>query len=291
VIAANNMQPMGIAYIQIGDLPDSFLDIVMREFTDYSVALARVINNKTDTFTPLGSGVLVRRKNRFGILSAHHCLHRCTPEVQLGAAGRDKLMLMLRGGRSLLVQPHEAIEHPLGVPHSDEFGPDMTFIEILPGERLNSFKAIGSFWSLDRDINDLKNNFGRQGIAIASIGFPEIDYNTHIHRNNIHHTVNHMAYVGAIREGDISEKSGWDYLESTCDYNDSSKLPFSFAGVSGGPVWGMQLRKHKNDGHFSIEKSALIGITFYQTAKENNTRRLRAHFMDSIYNVAWKNVD
>jgi hypothetical protein len=66
-------------------------------------------------------------------------------------------------------------------------------------------------------------------------------------------------------------------------------LPTSFAGVSGGPVWGMELKHHKSDGHISIEKHALIGITFYEIFRRGDEGRLRAHFVKSIYDMAWKN--
>jgi hypothetical protein len=61
--------------------------------------------------------------------------------------------------------------------------------------------------------------------------------------------------------------------------------------VSGGPVWGMDLLHHKNDGHISIEKHALIGITFYQVFRKGDEGKLRAHFIKSIYDTAWRNFD
>jgi hypothetical protein len=72
--------------------------------------------------------------------------------------------------------------------------------------------------------------------------------------------------------------------------NKAESLPPSFVGVSGGPVWGMQLQEDKNGGQIKIKDSALIGITFYQSTKVNNKRRLRAHFIKSIYELAWKKV-
>jgi hypothetical protein len=280
---------MGTLHVTIGDLPDSFMDVVKQEFVDFSVALARVRDGAAGTFTPLGSGVLVKKGDRFGILTARHCLHACTPAVQLGASGGDTLALMLRGGRCLLVRSYEAIEHLLVTPKSEEFGPDLTFIEILPGTLLASFKAIGSFWPLNRHPDEIIGEFGGIGTLIATIGFPEVDYHTQIDGQNIHHSARHMAYIGGIGEGDVFERNGWDYVEANCDYSGSPDLPHTFKGVSGGPIWGMRTRKHKSDGHFSIEKFALIGIVFYETSKRRNVRRLRGHFIKSIYERAWRN--
>jgi hypothetical protein len=53
----------------------------------------------------------------------------------------------------------------------------------------------------------------------------------------------------------------------------------------------MELRMHKSDGHISIEKHALIGITFYEIFRQGDEGRLRAHFIKSIYDLAWRNFD
>ena len=52
----------------------------------------------------------------------------------------------------------------------------------------------------------------------------------------------------------------------------------------------MELRKHKSDGHISIEKYALIGITFYEIYRKGDEGRLRAHFINSVYDLAWRNL-
>jgi hypothetical protein len=281
---------MNSEHLKVGDLPRSFMDDAGRTFADYSVALGYLRDGKTDGFHPNGSGVLVSRRSRFGILTARHCLHDPGPEVRLGPTGTDTLFLALRGGRGLVVQPQDVIEHLLVTPQSEEFGPDLTFIEVLPGERLASFKAIGSFWSLDQDPVQIMEGFGTIGTPNASIGFPAFHHDTKFNGNSFHHTARHMAYYFAIGKGDVFERDGWDYLESTCYYGGSHELPPYFKGVSGGPVWGMQLRRDKADGHFSLVRSALIGITFYQTAIQNSECRLRAHFIKSIYNLAWRNL-
>jgi len=96
-----------------------------------------------------------------------------------------------------------------------------------------------------------------------------------------------MSYSNSIQGGDVFEIKGWDYLDSTILYP-GNDIPPSFTGVSGGPVWGMEIIHRKKTGKLELGKHALIGITFYQTALENNRRRLRAHFIRSIYDVAWR---
>jgi hypothetical protein len=205
-------------------------------------------------------------------------------------ADGDVLTLVLCNGRGLRIEPQEVREHVLAAPQTDEYGPDLAFIEVLAPQRLDSIKAISSFWPLDRSPAEVAASFGTPLTAIVTVGFPEADYKTEIDGKNIHHVVRHMSWLNSIQEGDVRESDGWDYLDTTVRYS-GQDLPASFSGVSGGPVWGMEIRKHKSDGHFSVEKSALVGVTFYQTERQADVRRLRAHFINSIYDVAWRGMD
>lgn len=278
--------PPGKIYMTLGDMPKSYTHgVLMRAFSDYSVALAREKNGEVHW---LGSGVLVRKGKRHGILTAHHCLHACSPEVQLGSFRGDTMRFLINPGRSVLVQPQEVLEHPLALPKEDGYGPDLTFIEIVSPERLGTFKAYGTFWSLDKQASDILRDFGQPYMPAASVGFPEAHYNVIREGKKIRAQLKHMVYDNVIKEGAVIEKNEWDYLDSTIWYPGSPDLPDSFAGMSGGPVWGMELRHHKSDGHISIEKHALIGITFYQFFRQGEEARLRAHFIKSIYDTAWK---
>src|SRR4051794_19198115 len=123
-------------YLRLGDMPADFESVLMREFVPYSVGLARVSKNDRKLFTPLGSGTLVKKRNRIGILSAQHCLTACSPRVRVGRDGQDSLLLILRDARSVQMRPEDLIEHRLATPSSDEYGPDLVFLEIAPSERL-----------------------------------------------------------------------------------------------------------------------------------------------------------
>ena len=270
-------------------MPKEFTEgVLMRAFCDFSVALGRV---KDGRFSSFGSGVLVRRGKRYGILTAFHCLHSCSPPVELGSANGDELWLILPRGRTIRVRPEEVVEHPLAKPKSEEFGPDLSFIEILALNRLSSFTAIGSFWSLDKKPSEVAKQFGKTFTPVASIGFPEFHFDTKHDGNVIRHQVKHMVYDNAIQPKKRFRKEGWDYLDVTIWYPGSTDLPPNFKGMSGGPVWGMQIKRDKHNGKFTIEKFALVGITFYEIYKKNDEGGLRAHFIKSIYDLAWKGID
>src|ERR1017187_1871364 len=277
---------MDTDYIELND-PQLSKAVKLGPFLDYSVGLSRVRDHE---LTFLGSGVLVKKGGRYGILTAHHCLHACKGEVRLGPNGCDELDLVLRRGNLRQVQPQEVLEHVLVRPQSEEFGPDLTFIEVLAVQRRASLEAIGSFCSLDGPHSEIAKDFGGVDTPIVSVGFPEDHNAQHTEGSTIRvRAVPMLLGPSAIGNGDTSEKGGWDYIESP--FNDTAwpGLPPTFNGFSGGPVWGMKLRRHKQDGHISIERHALIGINFYEIVSQSGERRMRAHFIKSIYELAWKN--
>jgi hypothetical protein len=99
----------------------------------------------------------------------------------------------------------------------------------------------------------------------------------------------HLICNHVIQKGDITEQDGWDYIQSKCFYCDENDLPRSFGGTSGGGIWALQVLRSKATGKLSIGKSALVGVSFYQTKLDTNIRYVRGHFIRSIYDVMWRN--
>jgi hypothetical protein len=267
------------------DVPRSVDIEINKALIDYSVAVCRVRGNNPNTFTPLGSGTFVIRNGMHGILTAHHCLHACNPAVSIGAQGKDTLLLMATRSRCLLLDPNDAKEHPLAIPASDEFGPDLTFIEIFSGPKLDLLKAIVSFWNLDQKHYELANKLSAPGIVIVEAGFPEIDYRTRIIGSDIHHDLKYVVFIGALGEDDISNENEWDYINSSCHYGVSEKIPETFKGVSGGGIWAVRLQVTKND-QWRVKDYCLVGVVFYETEVSDNRRDLRGHFIKTIYETA-----
>lgn len=272
--------------IILKDVPKSIDIEISKVIIDYSVAVCRVRGDNLNTFSPLGSGTFVTRNRMYGILTAHHCLHACVPAVSIGQQGQDTLLLMVTRSRCVILNPADAKEHPLGIPNSDEFGPDLTFIEILPGPKLDVLKAIVSFWNLDQKHYELAMTLSVPEVVIVEAGFPEINYNTKIIGSAIHHQLKHVVYIGSIVDGDISDEGKWDYIKSRCNYRGDEELPKSFAGLSGGGIWAVRLQVTKDD-NWSIAVYCLLGVVFYQTEVIDNVRNLTGHFTHTIYQRAW----
>jgi hypothetical protein len=268
------------------DVPRSVDIEINKTLLDYSLAVCRVRGNNPNTFTPLGSGTFVIRNRMHGILIAHHCLHACNPAVVIGAQGKDTLLLMVTRGRCVILDPNDVKERSLAIPDSDEFGPDLTFVEIFSGPKLDLLKAIVSFWNLDQKHYELAKKLSTPGIVIVEAGFPEIDYRTTIIGSDIHHDLKYVVFVGALRDGDISNKNEWDYINSSVHYRISEKIPETFKGVSGGGIWAVRLQVAKND-RWTVKDHCLVGVVFYETEVSEKRRDLRGHFIKTIYQTAW----
>jgi hypothetical protein len=276
---------MADEYLRLGDMPREFQEILAREFVPYSVGMAWVSSQAKHTFAPFGSGTLVKKNGHTGVLTARHCVK----QMRHTSAGYDTVVLVLRDARAVYLAPDSLFEHKLTIPLTAEYGPDLDFLEIAPCEQRQTISAVASIWSLDREIDALLTNFATEGSLLVSGGFPEERCKTTPISGGFRRVAYHLAYSNVIQKGDIIEKDGWDYIQSTCFYCDENDLPQSFGGTSGGGIWGVQVHRNEDTGKFSIGKSALVGVSFYQTERENNLRYVRGHFIKSIYDKAWRN--
>jgi hypothetical protein len=188
-------------------------------------------------------------------------------------------------------------ERPLAFPATDnagefryrEFGPDLTFIEILKGPRLSSLKALVSFWNLDKNPASIRRKFCISRAFITNVGFPEVKSKIVEGPKSVHINIEHHAFWGSLHRKDIKARAGWDYIQTVCDARLEPTLPRTFAGLSGGGIWVVQIRS-KKDGSLEIADFALVGINFYERRylRGKGRRFIRGHFTKSIYSRAWK---
>jgi hypothetical protein len=278
--------------INLRDIPNT-LDIKITEkLVNYSVAFGRIRDKDSRTFQLLGSGTLVQKGGKYGILTAHHCLHAVYPESVLGNINSDILVCVIKGSQTVIVENHEISEIQLAYPENKkygEYGPDLTFINIPNGPRLSTFKAISSFWNLDINSNDVNKEFVKNGYVLANSGFPEADYEIMITKDSIYEKIKFMSFISVIDKDHIEYVNEWDFINSVCNYANAKEVPQSFAGLSGGGIWAVRLKFNEDMKEWDVHDIALIGMTFYQSLIENKKRFLRGHFIDSIYNRAWNN--
>jgi hypothetical protein len=276
-------------YLKFADVPRSFMDQTGYTLADYSVAIGRITDENPMRFAIYASGVLVRKGNRHGILTAHHCVHYPGPELRFGSFDGDKLLLVLKRNNFLVLPPEVLVKRDLGIPKANE-EPDLAFVEILPSSQLGSIKAIGSFCHLDNDPAKIKQEFGQIDMPFTVIGFPAAYHQTKHEGNVTRKIIKHMAFFYAIRPYCVCERDGWDYIEATNRYDEGHELPASFKGVSGGPAWGLKISKDKRNGQLILKDFSLIGIAISQIQITANELKVRAHFIKSIYDLGWQNL-
>jgi hypothetical protein len=277
-------------YIPFADVPRVFLDEVGHKLADYSVAIGKVTQENPLRFRVFASGVLVHKGNRYGVLTAHHCVNPPhSPDFHFGSVDGDKLMLLLRRGNFSVLSSEILIRHNLGIPTGENDEPDLAFIEILKSPQLDSIKAISSFWSLDRDWWTIRKEFGQLETPFTVNGFPGEYHDTEDDGNITRKIYRHMAFFYAIRSDGIFPGQDWDYLEAVNRYDSGNELPLSFEGVSGGAAWGLKIQQNKSTGKFVLQDFCLIGIAISQIPISQEELRVRIHFIRSIYDVAWQN--
>jgi hypothetical protein len=71
-------------FIKFADLPRNFMDETGYTLADFSVALGGFENANSKIPRFWGSGVLVRKGKRFGVLTAHHCVHKPAYDFRFG---------------------------------------------------------------------------------------------------------------------------------------------------------------------------------------------------------------
>lgn len=251
--------------IPIGKMPAEFLDSNIRPIGQFCVSLLH-------ESALAGSGTLVQCGDKYGILTAHHVVHKGKRPFDFRYGANDVIGLVISDTPHEFVLPLKLLVcHDIGVPVSDEQGPDLVFLEIPPGEKLGSLKARKSFFNLTAKTEhrlafceDNEQGFWaicyspeyQSAIRTMEDGSPALAI---------------PAWIG-YTEPDVRYEIGeFDYAEVGVEYTSENDLPPTFGGASGGGLWKLPLSGVKrNDGEFDLEAGnpVLAGVLFYETARK-----------------------
>jgi hypothetical protein len=284
-----NTKAVKTEVVEYSEVPLIFMEETGYTLADYSVGLGYYDDEKATIPQIFGSGVFVTRGNRFGILTAHHCIHPPGPNLNLGNFGGHRLALITKaaGKRYVIVPPEIVQKHALGVPDDETNEPDLAFIEISQCPFLDSLKAMVSFWPLTRKNLSKAKRLKKINMPFTVIGFPG-HYQKRIAGTPSRLQIAHKAYFYSIIRGGVSKRNDWDYVTANNVYYEGHTLPPTFAGVSGGPVWALEVHGNRGDLNFVLADFCLVGIAFFQIPLPNSGMQIKAHFMDSIYSKAWE---
>ena len=232
----------------------------------------------------IGSGTLVCIDGRCGILTAHHVAHVLS--------GRDHL------GLAISQHPHEWKVNvelirivDVSEPVSDEFGPDLSFIE-LPERDVARIKGLSNLAFLPLLPNRqslLENPPSRDEGIWVICGVPgELTENETADAGfNSILSFGHFSHFS--RSCEVYDRNGFDYAELEINYSEKSISPRNLHGISGGGLWQVLLERSET-GTDVCYMGLLSGVAFFQEELINEKRHLRCHFRESIYRQLFNKV-
>ncbi|MHA1813159.1 MAG: hypothetical protein ACTSYX_06970 [Candidatus Thorarchaeota archaeon] len=271
--------------INITDLPKETIEAIVWSVVDHCVAIVH-------RGSLLATGTLVICAGRYGILTAYHVPHnRSQPfDFSIGSDDRVDLICDNRSDRGDLVTIRTQYLrcHDIGIPIKDEYGPDIAFLELPPGNELAALKAKKIFFNMDAHTRrrfayclDDENGFWAMAYCPA-------ERTEKIIVNDTTLAIGTHGYVGFTRPIRRYESGGFDFIECPVDYTSYDDLPESFGGGSGGGLWKIPLKAAIVNDTMVFEPGmpVLAGILFYELPRCKGMRRIRCHGPKSIYQIA-----
>ena len=111
--------------IPIAKMSAEFLDSNIRRIVQFCVSLLH-------ESALAGSGTLVQCGDKYGILTAHHVVHKGKHPFDFRYGSNDVIGLIISDAPHEFVLPLKFLVcHDIGIPVSDEQGPDLVFLKFL----------------------------------------------------------------------------------------------------------------------------------------------------------------
>jgi len=265
-----------------------------RMFLNYTVPLYAYENNegKPKNIRAIGTGTLIKVGTRYGILTAHHVVHRIVPKLDLHENSDHVLiLLMIVDGEYLKIPGGIITEIEIGTPLIDEFGPDLTFLSIPVGNELGTLKAKKTFWSLNGNLDVLKKYQFNKKTMLCTMGSPGIyqDINQ-VRPSEIRIDSGTFGYFGTHEFSVMHLVNSLEFIDTSIDYDFNPALPRSFGGVSGGGLWAFRIGPN-SDGEREMNNMMFCGVAFYQCDTIDNKTSIRHHFGYSFYRAVLRAVE
>ena len=265
-------------FLRYRDFGEELLNKIIRELKNYSLCLVWLKNKgRKEEGGLLGSGTLIKIKNKYCILTAGHvvnCINFKKCEFIGFSIGEDSPRL---GVEKKYVETMD-----IYCKNNNEFGPDIGLIIINDDEKIGWLKAKKMFWNMDLEKEKTLLNKNDDEGAWCICGSP--DELTEIKNKYVGYDetlgFHNNAWLAGLERK--YEKKEYDYYEFSAIYGEGNDSPNSFGGVSGGGAWQIKVGRAKG-GNLVIIDYRLIGVAFYQSSIVNNKRIIRCHGIKNIY--------
>jgi hypothetical protein len=225
------------------------------------------------------AGVLVRAKDRPGILTANHVWKSI--ETSSRSLDSSDLQIMLGGKafvplNSRLLSNGIAFEPALNGPR-DLCIPDLAFIPLSDDTASLLSAKTKTFYSLDKRRDELSHaHFVREGVFVATGTPMELV-------DRAEKRAKFLVFLTNISE--VLDVEDWDIVGVNLDLDSNPALPHTMGGMSGGGLWRIPISKDAQNGEFVAASPVLSGIIYGETELQN--RKLLAHGPRSIHRVLY----
>ncbi|MBB5050283.1 hypothetical protein HNQ36_000231 [Afipia massiliensis] len=261
----------------------SLIPEVGAQVADFSIAFAKLsVQGNEENAEPAGSGALIAVGSIRGILTAAHVLRKLPDSGELG---------LIRFTKSPLVQKQTidmslAEKLIIGEDHKDDDeprAPDMGFLRLAPNQAA-ALSATNVFFNLKKREESIlggnlrsENYFEGLSGVIAEWTIENLTGEAGFRRLKGFRGLFGVGYVSG-----SSERDGYDLVDFQVTYDENTKAPYDYGGMSGGALWRVYINKD-NDGRLSISDKQIVGFAFHQSKLVNGSRTITCHGMRSVY--------
>jgi hypothetical protein len=226
----------------------------------------------------IGSGTYIAVGDVVGVLTAHHSAELLSGEYLLGlAAGRE------REEHNFTFDPSTISITEVGVPVSEEYGPDLAFIALADAEKIDQIKASKSFLDISQDSEAMLGDPPPVENSLwYACGAPHEKLRWDVSEAGFSDGT--LEFMDLCMAGGIDrqfQRGDFDYIEIDIS-SPEGDIPSSFEGMSGGGLWQVPVGPSE-DAAFAAVNHFLAGVIFYQGVDDSGMRFLRCHGPKSIY--------
>lgn len=265
-------------------MPDALLAHASQRTGWYSTTLMKVRppTDPPEDVIQAGSGTFVRIGDVFGVLTAHHVAELFDGSWHLGIVLTPEVHR-----HAIMPELFDVIHIARG--KIDSEGPDISFIRIYP-PHIGVIQAYKSFYSLDAFRQSMLENPPPTRTGAWFIwGVPSEKSSWDLPEGGFDAVAFFHSICGATAVEAEFSNGEFDYLDMAVEYTPNGNVVRDFRGFSGGGIWHALLAEAV-DGGIDDYEYILSGVTFYQSAIENDFRIIRCHGPNSIYDKAYEAI-